>query len=412
MKVSGLDNKQEGSISAAFLVGSLGRAFIKQCISTKAFRLATPENDFEREQIFDVRKDINRARCDFTSLIYAIMFDKIIIDDTILLGNHLFESRSVEDSSARPLVEAILHELSTWFSIESGALERVDYLSDVGTGKLPPVLKGVHEASEKEQATFMSLIEPILWHRLKALRKKKLITREILRDILDLLILRPEIISIRDSIVAGEEEKIPTTYLKPLFFKYHMDEISIRYFRNMIYTVLVKSGVALTQLRIAIKHSAVMPIPSLTFGKNRNLSKYLNAIKKDNVTVGIRLLLDEVEYWPVVHNLNDVLRLREKPYMQEFRNFLRQWVHAIEIGDKKEESKLGSEIRAANLSLKRTTKCRKVGRIMVYIAIPFIVLDAIWLPVFGPSLGLAGFGLQVYADKLMGKHRWITVCTE
>ncbi|MEI8175247.1 MAG: hypothetical protein WCG78_00060 [Candidatus Omnitrophota bacterium] len=457
----------------ALFVGNIAQAFVRQCVSSGAITVAKPETSYEKEQIASFRKNIGAARCGGDALMYAVMFDRIIIDEMAIEANMLFASKvagtgsvtrsqveragfvwsdmaetladhklgdivgedgdeivlemdldkeqgllerlfgkgigkllpvfresmlNTDDLRQRSLISSMLPELKEWVSFEMSTMFTPPALmrSDI------PLFKG-EWATDEEVATLMSLIEPLLVRHPSTSPMK----HEVVRDLLDLLVRRPEILS---AIEDGTGE-IPVGYLEPLFYKYVNSDDNIKIFRAAIRTLRVISRSIFAQLRLAVVHDAVMPTTAMVFQGGRETGALQGSLGRNDMVVGVRLLLKEVEYWPKIETINDVLRLRQKPHIDEFRGFVRQWARAVGTGDKRGEEQLRAEIRSASRSLRKVEQCQKIGGIITYISLPLMVLDHLCSPAFSAGLTVAGFGLQVYADKLLGKHRWITVCT-
>ncbi|GAI33009.1 unnamed protein product, partial [marine sediment metagenome] len=68
----------------------------------------------------------------------------------------------------------------------------------------------------------------------------------------------------------------------------------------------------------------------------------------------------EVEVFPELRTIKDVLRLRQKPEIRDFRDCLREWGRRLRAGDYGGEQAMRQEIGKANQELRRLGPARKV----------------------------------------------------
>jgi len=265
---------------------------------------------------------------------------------------------------------------------------------------------------ETEKVNMYALCEPLIWNSWKRAGSER-INRQVLRDVLDFFVLRSEMPRIIHDLKYPYPRNLSKlrAMLEPFSFKYNLDADTIRYFLSTIMVTYIKGAVATQHVLEAQTYGAVYPVYGLTFGRNRLGVRQgqLRTIKHENLVGSIRLFLKEIEYFPILQNLDDVLRLKEHKDFVTFRTMLTRWIEAFTKGDSVEEQKIRKEIRSANHALRRSAQCESLCRFFVYIAIPLVALDAVIGPFLGTPLSLAGLGVQAYSDWLKSKNRWLLV---
>lgn len=92
-----------------YLTQNLGRAIVKEMLKSKTVMLAEAQNQFEKEQIDQVRRDINRSRVGKDALTYALLFEKVYVDESSIGGLELSASDDKENLDFRPILEISNH---------------------------------------------------------------------------------------------------------------------------------------------------------------------------------------------------------------------------------------------------------------------------------------------------------------
>jgi hypothetical protein len=174
---------------------------------------------------------------------------------------------------------------------------------------------------------------------------------------------------------------------------------------------IVKGRVAAQQMLKVEQLNAVFPIDHLSFGRDRypDRTKRFGQFKSEELIAAARLFLQEVRYWPLLRDFNDVLRMRQHRDFKTFRDYMRQWTAALILGDVKEEARIRKEIQSVNKALSRATKCADIGGLITYVGLPLMIIDMFLGPVFGTPLTVAGFGLQTYSDWVKRTNRWMVI---
>jgi hypothetical protein len=263
-----------------------------------------------------------------------------------------------------------------------------------------------------DKVNLFATCEPLIWQGWKTSGREG-ITRSILRDVLDFMVLRPDLADEIHDCQSFDTRSIGSwrSDLDPLSEKYILDDDAVRSFFTIIFITWVKGLTAVSSLWQAQALHAAFPVTGLTFATGRSLLDrgQLGALKDESLIAGVRLFLDEIQHFPVIESLDDVLRLRSNKDFSQFKSILHQWMTAISSGDISAANSIRSEIRKSNEALRRVIKCEAVGRYFVYVGLPLVVLDAIALPIFSAALSVAGFGVQAYADWQRRKHRWLMI---
>ena len=398
MKVSKKNNSQNSTTrwSNVFLTGPLARSFLKSAVKTGHIALISPQTNKELDDLKYLKTILNRSRLERVALYYALLFEKVIIDIGAWgAGSRVWKSD--DPNSCRSAIETTSEDFTQFVQI---------------TEALSKQITRWHDTNETEKVNMYALCEPLIWNSWKRVGSER-INRQVLRDVLDFFVLSPEMPRIIHDIKYPYPKNLSKlrAMLEPLSFKYNLDADTIRYFLSTISVTYIKGAVAAEHVLEAQTYGAVYPVYGLTFGRNRLgvQEGQLRTIKHENLVGSIRLFLKEIEYFPILRNLDDVLRLKEHKDFVTFRTMLNRWIEAFTKGDSFEEQKIRKEIRSANHALSRSAQCESIGRFFVYIAIPLVALDAIIGPFLGTPLSLAGFGVQAYSDWLKTKNKWLLV---
>lgn len=99
---------------------------------------------------------------------------------------------------------------------------------------------------------------------------------------------------------------------------------------------------------------------------------------------------------PDVSDLKTTLKLRHSKEISDFRQALWGWFSEVKRGDFTESEKIRLEVIKSNNSIKRLGRYRKMNNLMLYLALPSVVVDTLMgLPISGTVLSFAGIGLKV-----------------
>ena len=159
--------------------------------------------------------------------------------------------------------------------------------------------------------------------------------------------------------------------------------------------------------------SLSMPVLSRRLGpirrarKNNKRNTLIAADKEENTYRAYQILLDEVEMFPLVRSISDVLRLREDKRIDTFRTTLHEWAHCFAGGDHRGESRMRRAIHTANRDLAKVGTLKKVGRWLTYLSLPTGIASIMSGFPIGLALTPLGAGLRVAADVRERRHRWI-----
>jgi hypothetical protein len=258
----------------------------------------------------------------------------------------------------------------------------------------------------QEKANLFASLEPLIWSSCKRTGFK--LNRNTLRNILDLIVLQPNLTNknyskeFANMAIAAAQQKWP--HIK--FSKEQKTQIIY-----LLGRVITKGYIAAYTMEEAHRLNAIYPVKGLSFGRNRyhSDSQQLLLGDSEDIVVAVKVFLDEIKYWPKLNNFSDVLRLREHKHFIEFRDILRQWVKAVREGDKEAEAKLRYEIHRANSALSTSIKCVRAGRFFTYLGIPLLILDIIFAPIFGTPITVTGFALQAFSDWKKRHYKWLII---
>lgn len=398
MKGSKNNNSQNSTTrwSNVFLTGRLATSFFKSAVKTGHITLINPQTKKEAGDLKYIKTTLTRSRLEQVALYYALLFEKVIIDINAL-GPGSLVWKSDDPYSCRSAIETVSGDFTEFVQI---------------TDTLKKQVTRWYNMPETKKVNMYSLCEPLIWNSWKHVGSDR-INRQVLRDVLDFFVLRPEMPRIIHDLKYPYPRNLSKlrAMLEPLSFKYNLDADTIRFFLSTIMVTYIKGAVATEHVLEAQTYGAVYPVYGLTFGRNRLgvQQGQLRTIKHEDLVGSVRLFLNEIEYFPILRNLDDVLRLKEHKDFVTFRTMLTRWIEAFTKGDSVEEQKIRKEIRSANHALRRSAQCESIGRFFVYIGIPLVALDAMIGPFLGTPLTLAGFGVQSYSDWLKSKNSWLLI---
>ena len=384
---------------SVFLDGHLARAFYKSALQTSTISLISPESESEKQQLSDILRDINRSRMVNTVLAYCLLGERVYIDPPPL-GNTVFFNLGDIDKAHinRNFIETWSPELSEFIEPTKSHL---NYL-----------YSGAHDTNSRERANLIASMEPLIW---KSFRDTDVnFYRDDLRKCLDLLLANPSLINLRknpDLKDFFDDEVANTANL--LWPEKALSQSDIRFFAAMLYLTMTKGNVAANHVFEAQKRNALYPVHNLSLGRTRyrKNAQPFPGVSSEDITAAVGIFLDEIEWWPKLDNITQVIRLRNHSQFKEFRSILTEWADAVTRGDNKQQQKIRNDIRRANRALRRVIPCHKCGRFLTYLGIPLVLVDLFLGPIFGTPVTVCGFAIQGYADWLRRKHRWMLIST-
>lgn len=380
--------------TSVLLDDQLALAILKSAIATGHAKLIDPQTESERQQLKAILTQVNRVRSERAALTYALLADNVFLDPTYFGWEVFANLDSNHDCSSRPLIESTSPDFAAVVKpTESG-------LNYIRTGAF---------ADPQERANLFASLEPLIWRSFT--RAKTDLNRRALRDALDLIVLEPMLIDWHKEL---ESEKFDSAVRDTALDNWphlRLKHDQLRYLRSVCYVAITKGHVAANKVEEARRLNAVYPVSELTFGSNRyrRHHEHFPAARSQDIVVAAGIFLEEVQYWPVLNDISDVLRMREHKHFVEFRDILRQWVTALCGGNIEAEKQIREEIRRANAALRTAATCSEIGRFFAYLGLPLLVLDGLVAPVIGTPITVAGFGLQAYADWKIRKGRWLII---
>jgi len=189
------------------------------------------------------------------------------------------------------------------------------------------------------------------------------------------------------------------------------------------YNSAVKSNVSffkqtLEQLKFLIEHIEFQELIAFSSNNNTAIKGDLGILKDnpinttiqnapDNLFQVYKIILDEVQYMPVISSIDDVLRLREDIRIKDFRENMFEWSNVLYSGDIKQEQKLRRELKKSNKEIKTIKSYQKIGGIITYASLPLIAIDAITQIPAGILLSVLGAAVQFKGDNAHKKNKWL-----
>lgn len=112
-------------------------------------------------------------------------------------------------------------------------------------------------------------------------------------------------------------------------------------------------------------------------------------------------------YLPMISSLDGIFKLRKAQHILDFREVIWAWVHEIKLGNISSAEKVSKEIKNANKAMRKLETCAKVNDILLFLALPSIVIDTLaGIPTTAALLTASGLGLKAYSSQLDRRRRW------
>lgn len=388
--------------NSVFLDSQLARSLYKSALKTGTISVISPDSESEKKQLDDWLRDINRSRMGNVVLAYCLLGERVYIDPPPL-GNFVFSDldEDVRDARCRDFILSWSPEISAFIEPTDSGLNYT--------------VRGGHTADSREVANTIASMEPLIW---KSYRDEKVdLYRDDVRKALDLLVANPRLIEIKKKgIMQDVEDEFASEVAdtaSALWPARSLSPTGIQFFSYVIRKTITKGEVATNKVFEAYKRDALYPVRNLSLGRTRygKSVQPFPGVSSEDITAAVGIFLDEVQWWPNVDNITEVVKLRKRPEFKDFRVVLTDWADAVTRGDDKRQQKIRSDIRRANRALRQVARCQKGGRFLAYLGVPLVAIDLFLGPIFGASATVCGFALQGYADWLRREHRWLLIAT-
>jgi hypothetical protein len=385
-------------LSNIVIDGRLALGLLKEAINSGHLSLISPETDFEQEQVRSVGREIQRSRCGKTALFFALLADVVYIDGGNF-GWQIFRNRA-DDNLDNLRSRLLLDHVSPEFEVFS---KPVDSSSNY-------IFESIYELCPEEMAELFCQLEPLIWQSYR--ENYSPIKRVDEVAVLEHIKSHPHIISLQQSSVDSSEFDAGFADSLAVNPPSLLSNCDFNYVAALAYTTIIKGRVAICRVKEANKRKASLPIPGLTLFRSHRRSAPPSIVKAQDAMTGVRLFFDEIQHWPVVETLDDVIRIRQKREFIEFRENLMRWVSNLASGDLEDHNKHRREIRRAHRALARAVVCRKMGGIFTYLGLPMFIIDFLTgIPALGAAMTISGVGAQIGGDLWEGKNRWVVIGT-
>jgi len=131
----------------------------------------------------------------------------------------------------------------------------------------------------------------------------------------------------------------------------------------------------------------------------------------DSYWKAYQIYLEEIEIFPDLRTINDVIRLRQKPEIKKVRNSLREWSLCIRAGEENAEKEMRKEIKNAIHKVKRLGPVKKIGWWSAVMSLPIGIAE---LLIGSPGIGgliLASLGTAslIYSRKMKKQNDWFLI---
>jgi hypothetical protein len=379
----------------ALLGTRLSLAVYRAAVDEGFVTLTTPRNAFERKQLMSLARRMKPTFLPI-ALTHCLIAEEIHLDCTSF--GDVIENETPEPKTWKIYSRDAFKDVSPEFV---ASFQRT---SSGGYGGRACA----HFELAAEAARTLGCLEPLVWEGFR--RQGAGITRRHLRVALDVISANPSLITLRMNDVPGDQFADAVFATAQLLWgrRFETSERADR-LPAVCWMAIVKGMVAWNQVALAKDIDAFVPVLT-RLSPSRNASEGVASVTEaKNTLAGVGLFLRELQYWPGVETLADVIRVRTNRHFAEFRHMLHIWLAAIQAGDKSRIAELRREVARANAALSSTVRCDKIGRFFTYVGLPLIVVDAVIFPVFGAAATIGGFGVQAYADWQRAKNGWALV---
>lgn len=367
---------------------------IKSAVDSGHARFIKPKTKDEKWTLELLRARLENKVAIDVSFKYSLLAPKVFLDGSNfgwdVYANLQENPKDPFNIDSRPLLEYTSSEFREFISLTDS------HLNIINTYHMPA----------QEKANLYSLLEPLIWSNYQ--RHKVPFPRGILRFLLDILILEPRLITAREESISKFDRLAENTIRSKLVK--HVSSKMVRQLVWFLSIIIIKGGVAVNEIYEAQKLNAFYPISGLSMGPNRKKEdSLLSQLKGEELIAAVGVFLKEIDSWPEINDFNDLLRLRKKKHIADFRTLLTQWINALTSGNIKEEHRIRKEIRAANNAMRNISKCSSIGKWLTYASVPLCFVEQPYGLLLGGAATVTSFGVQAISDWNKNKHKWLIV---
>jgi hypothetical protein len=169
-------------------------------------------------------------------------------------------------------------------------------------------------------------------------------------------------------------------------------------------------------LKEQLEWSDKLQVPVLKAFRSDNLGKRIDSLdrrayqriedaERSRLVLGIffgskaRLVL------PVVNSLQEVIRLRKKKEIVDFREKIFSWMHDLQDG-RINFREIDQEMTDARNSIRAIGRCSRIGTWLTFLSIPFTIASTITHLPLGVPFSVASIGLVTTSQLLRKRYGW------
>ncbi len=125
---------------------------------------------------------------------------------------------------------------------------------------------------------------------------------------------------------------------------------------------------------------------------------------QETYTLCALLFKEEVKYAPVVDSIDDLLRLREKPEINRFREVMNMWKMAMLKGEIDIAERMRVDISKANKEIRKLDKWKNVDKWLYYFTLPTVLV-----PYVSNLITIGSIITRTYIERKQRTHGWIAI---
>jgi hypothetical protein len=120
------------------------------------------------------------------------------------------------------------------------------------------------------------------------------------------------------------------------------------------------------------------------------------------------IFLEEIDSFPVVETIDDVLKLRDDKRIINWRGAIRDWSIELRAGNAEAEKNMRRSIRSAIRDLKRLGAVKNISGLMTVVSLPVAIYEAM-AQLIGPGFAMTGLSIAIegYSRSIEWKHKWL-----
>lgn len=124
-----------------------------------------------------------------------------------------------------------------------------------------------------------------------------------------------------------------------------------------------------------------------------------------------QIYLDEIDIFPELRSINDVLRLRRRPEVKQLRDCLSEWSAHLRNGNRNAEKEMRHQIRRATHELKHLSTMRRVGWWSTVMSLPVGIVELLVgsSGVGGLILAALGTSSLVRSERIKKQRGWLLI---